>query len=45
MDVRPGRHETGPSTTFNPIPLTITAFYEKPQAFYLLFSFRIFRRG
>ena len=44
---RPGtsRHETGPSTTFNPIPLTITAFYEKPQAFYLRFCFCVFHHG
>ena len=28
-------HETGPSTTFDPIPPTMPTFYEKPQAFYL----------
>ena len=36
------RHETGPSTTFDPIPLTIAAFHEKPQAFYLRFCFCVF---
>ena len=35
------RHEIGPSTTFDSIPPTITAFHEKPQPFYLQFSFRI----
>ena len=39
------RHETGPSTTFDPIPPTITAFREKRQAFYLRFSFRSICRG
>ena len=39
------RHKTGPSTTFDPIPPTIPAFHEKPQAFYLRFSFRITCRG
>ena len=36
-------HETDPSTTFEPIPPTTTAFYEKPQAFYLRFYFRVAR--
>ena len=35
-------HETGPSTTFSLIPPTMTAFYEKPQAYYLRFSFSSF---
>ena len=35
-------HETGPSTTFSLILPTMTAFYEKPQAFYLRFSFVLF---
>ena len=39
------RHESGPSTTFSPIPPTIPAFYEKPQALYLRFCFLAFRRG
>ena len=36
------RLKTGPSTTFDPIPLTIAAFHEKPQAFYLRFVFALF---
>lgn len=33
------RHETGSSTTFNPIPSNTPAFHEKSQDFYLRFCF------
>jgi hypothetical protein len=33
------RHETGPSTTFNPDPSTIPRISRKPQAVYLRFDF------
>ena len=33
------RHETGPSTTFNPDPSTIPGISRKPQAVYLRFYF------
>ena len=39
------RHETGPSTTFNPDPSTIPRIPRKPQDVYLRFSFRPYRRG
>ncbi len=39
------RHETGPSTTFNPGPSTIPRISRKPQAVYLRFYFCPRRHG
>ncbi len=39
------RHETGPSTTFNPDPSTIPCISRKPQAVYLRFYFCPRRHG
>ena len=39
------RHETGPSTTFNPDPSTIPRISRKPQAVYLRFYFCPRRHG
>ncbi len=39
------RHETGPSTTFNPDPSTIPRISRKPQAVYLRFCFCPRRHG
>ena len=39
------RHETCPSTTFYPDPSAIPRIPRKPQAVYLRFSFRPYRRG
>ena len=45
--LRCSRHETGPSTTFNPGPSTIPRISRKPQAVYLRFYFcpRRYGRG
>ena len=43
--LRCSRHETCPSTTFYPDPSTIPRIPRKPQAVYLRFSFRPYRRG
>lgn len=36
------RHKTSPSTTFDPIPLTITAFHENHRHFTCGFVFALF---
>ena len=43
--LRYSRHETCPSTTFYPDPSTIPRIPRKPQAVYLRFSSRPYRRG
>ena len=43
--LRCSRHETCPSTTFYPDLSTIPRIPRKPQAVYLRFSFRPYRRG